>query len=158
MSAGRLISPALSHCSEWNACHEAAISYRTTIYASLHRPRDEMKWRDFLPVPKKHRRARSGARSEVGTLKGPSDVDLLAPRLTESTPDLRVSTSTLPTSSPLTSRNQEFNGTQTVISPTIHLTVLFAQHRLPLSSWSNHICSWKRPKRRRPPKFPRSCC
>ena len=109
------------------------ISYRTTIHASLHRPRDEMKWRDFLPLPKKHRRARSGARSEVGSLKAPSDVDLpVAPRPTESTPDLRIGTSALPMSSPLAPRDQEPKGEQTIISWTIHLTALFTQQ---ISAW-----------------------
>jgi len=99
------------------------ISYRTTIY----RPRSEMKWLNFLTVPRKHRRARSGARSEVGSLdSGPSDADLVAPRPTNSTPNLRISASTMPTPSPSTSRSQESNGTQTNIFRMIHLTTLFS--------------------------------
>jgi len=90
-------------------CHEAdhLLSHHHLIRQST----PTMEWRDFLPAPKKHRRARSGARTEVGSLKDPSDADLVAPRPTESTPDLRVGTSTLPMPSPLTSRDQESNGT-----------------------------------------------
>ena len=85
-----------------------------------------MKWEDFLPVPKKHHRARSGVRSEVTALNTPSEVDLVAPRpTTESTPDLRIGTSTLPMPSPLTSHDQGSNGMQTIISWAIHLTTLF---------------------------------
>ena len=105
----------------------------TTIYANLHRPRNEMGWRDFLRVPKKHRRARSEARGEVESLKGPSDVDLVALRITESTPDLRIGTSTLPTPSPLAFRDQEPNGTQAIISRMIHLTALFSHNTDPHS-------------------------
>ena len=97
-----------------------------------------MGWRDFLPVPKIHRRTRSGARSEVGSLKGPSDVDLIAPRPTESTPDLRIGVPTLPTPNPLDSRDQESDGTRTMISWTVHLTTLFSCNTGP-HSVSNQI-------------------
>ena len=90
-----------------------------------------MKWRDFLLVPKKHRRARSGARSEVGSLKVPSDVDLAAPRPTESTPDLRIGTPTLPMPGPLTPRDQEPNSTQTILSWMVYLTALFCATQTP---------------------------
>ena len=58
---------------------------------------------------------RSGVTSKVGSLNAPSETDSLAPRPTESTPDLRVGTSTLPTPGPLAVRDQESKGMQTVI-------------------------------------------
>ena len=81
-----------------------------------------MKWREFLHIPRKHRRTRSKARSEVGSIEGQSRVDLAVPRPTESTPDLRIGASALPTSNPLTPRNQESNGRQTTSSRAIYLT------------------------------------
>lgn len=70
--------------------------------------------RDFLPLPKSHRRTRSEARSEIGSVENPGEVDLVVPRPTESTPDLGIgASSTPPTYSPTTPRNQEPNGTQT---------------------------------------------
>jgi len=156
----RLIAPALTSSlgPEWNECHEAdsTISYRTTIYASLHQ--DEMKWRDLLHVPKNHRRTRSGAGSETDSLRDASGVDPVALRPTESTPDLRVGASTVPMLSPLTSRNQESNGTQIIISQMIHLTTLFSCDRLPFGFRSNPIRSWKRPKRWQLPKISGSYC
>ena len=74
-----------------------------------------MKWRKLLSIPKKHRRTRSGATSEVGSLNAPSEADPIAPRPAESTPDLRIGTSTLPTPGPLARPDQESNGTQMVI-------------------------------------------
>jgi len=107
------------------------LSLITPTSTPVHRPRNEMKWRNFLTIPKKHRRARSGAKSEVGSLKDPSAVDLVAPRPTESTPDLRIGTSAFPMPSPLTSHDQQSNGMQTAISWTIHLTVILSPTQTP---------------------------
>ena len=68
-----------------------------------------MKFLNFLCLPKSKRRARSKARSEIGPIESQSGVGLV-PRHAESTPDLRIDTSTLPTPSPLTPRDQEANG------------------------------------------------
>ena len=76
----------------------------------LHRPSDKMKLFKFLCLPKSHRRARSKARSEIGPIGDQGEAGLTVPRPTESAPDLRVTTSTLPTSTPLTLRDQEPNG------------------------------------------------
>jgi len=53
------------------------------------------------------------------------EVDPVVLRPTESTPDLGIGPSTLPTSSPSTSRDQEPNSTQTTLFQMIHLTTLF---------------------------------
>jgi len=75
-----------------------------------------MKWREFLRAPKKHRRTQSKARSEVGSIEGRGGLDLAVPRPAESTPDLRIGASNLPTSSTLTPRDQEPNGMGTTLS------------------------------------------
>ena len=108
MYAGRR---ALSVGPERSGCHEA--SYLLS-YHHLHRPNGDMKFSKLLPLPKGHRRGRSKARSEIGPIEGQSEPDPVAPRPTESTPDLGIGTSVLPTSSPLTPRDQESNGMQTV--------------------------------------------
>jgi len=114
-----------------------------------------MGWRDFLHVPKKYRRVRSGGEY----LEDTSDVDLVAPRPTGSTPDLTIGISTLLTPGPLTSRDQESNGTHAIISRTIHLTALFfAQRRPPYGFRSEPIRSREKPKRWQPPKNPGSYC
>lgn len=58
-----------------------------------------MKWRKYLPVPKKHRRTRSEARSGAGSvIEDSSDAGLVTLRPTGSAPDLSVGASILPTS------------------------------------------------------------
>jgi len=106
-SATRQNVSALSVGLEWNECHEASspLSHR-----HLRRLRDKMKLPKFLRLPKSHRRARSKARSEIGPIEGQSEADLATPRPAESTPDLRIGTSALPTPSPLVLNNQESNG------------------------------------------------
>jgi len=118
----------------------------TAIYTSQHPSSNVMKWRKLLRVPKKLHRAQSEARSEIGSVEGQGGADLTAPRPAESTPDLRIGTSTLPTSSPLVPRDQESNGMQTTLSQTIHLTALFTQHRPPNRLRPNPVRSRKRPK------------
>ena len=125
------MSPRLGLAQNGIRATRPTICYRSTIYTNLRRLYDQMRWRDFLSIPKKNRRTRSKAASEVSSLKGPSAVDLVAPRPTESTPDLRVGASTLPTSSPSTSRGQESNGMQMIISQVTHLTALFSHNTDP---------------------------
>ena len=104
---GRNVS-ALSVDSKWGECHAAS---HLLSYHHLHRPSDDMKLLRFLCLPKSHRRARSKARSEIGPTEDQSGADPVVriPRPTESAPDLRIGISTLPTPSPLTSRDQESN-------------------------------------------------
>ena len=77
----------------------------------LHRLGDKMKLLNFLCLPKSHRRARSKTRNDQDSLTEghESGAGLAVPRPTESTPDLRVGTSNLPTPSPLTPHDQESN-------------------------------------------------
>jgi len=108
---------------EWNERHEA--SYLLSSH-HLYRLSDIMKWRKFLSVPKIHRRPRSKARSETSPIEGQSGVDsVVSPPTVESTPDLRIGASTLPTSSPLTLHDQESNGKQASRSWAISLSTLF---------------------------------
>ena len=60
-------------------------------------------------LSKNDRQGRSEARGEleIGLIEGRNEA---VPRLMESAPDLRIGTSTLPMSSPLTARDQESNG------------------------------------------------
>jgi len=81
-----------------------------------------MKFSKLLPLPKGHRRRRSKARSKIGSIEGQSEPNTVAPHPTKSTPDLRVGTSTSPTSSPLTPRDQVSNGMQTTLFRTIDLS------------------------------------
>jgi len=69
-----------------------------------------MKLPKFLRLPEKYRRARNKAGSEIGPIEGQSEANPATPRPTESTPDLRIGTSTLPTLSPLAPRDKESNG------------------------------------------------
>ena len=79
--------------------------------------------RDFLRIPK-HRRKHSRARSELGSVEASSEADLALPRPTESTPDLRIGTSTLPTPDPLISGHQKLSGMRAIAFQTIRLTIL----------------------------------
>ena len=86
-----------------NGSHEAQCN-RTTISPIQH----DMGIRDFLRIPRKHRRARSEARNEANTVEG-RPVDLAA--LPHSQPDLGIGSSISPTSVPTTSQNREPSGT-----------------------------------------------
>jgi hypothetical protein len=114
---------ALSVGSKWNERHEASsllsnnhlLSHLlTTICVALHhrlyRLGNEMKLPKFLRVPKFRRRTRSKAGSEISPVEDQSEASLVVPPFTQSTPDLRIGTSTLPTPSPLIPRNQDSNG------------------------------------------------
>ena len=117
----RLVS-ALSRGSEWNECHEA--SYLLSHH-HLHRLSDRMKLLKFLCLPKRNRRARSKVRNEISPIESQSGAGLAVPRPTESAPDLRIGTSTLPTPSPSVPRDQESNGMYTPLSWTNHLSTPF---------------------------------
>ena len=90
------------------------VSYRTAI--SIGRNVDKMGLRELLSIPKLRRRKKSKARSEIGPIEGSSTVDPSTPRLTGSTPDLRIGSSSSATQSPLTSPGQEFEGTKPDLS------------------------------------------
>jgi hypothetical protein len=68
--------------------------------------------RDFLRIPKSHRRTRSESRGEdvSETIEGPSNVGLTVPRSTESTPDLGADPLVTETSTPSTPNIQESKG------------------------------------------------
>ena len=88
-----------------------------------------MKLPKFLSPLKRHRRQRSKARSEISPTEVQCEVDPAVPRPTESTPDLHIGTSTPPTPSPLTARDQESNGMRIHVkdlSWVVHLTISFA--------------------------------
>jgi len=120
-------SPRLALAQNGMNATRPAICYRTTIY--INQPSNDMKFSKLLPLPKGHRRSRSKARSEIGSIEGQGEPDPVTPRPMESTPDLRVGASTSSMSSPLTPRDQESNGMQTTFFRTIYLTTFFAQHR-----------------------------
>ena len=105
-----------------------ALCYHTAI---LRRLGDKMKLLKFLCLPKGHRRARSVARSEIGPIEGEGGADLAVLRPTESAPDLRIGTSTLPKPSPLIHRNQESDGMPTILSRTNRLNVTFLRNTDP---------------------------
>ena len=69
--------------------------------------------RKFIPLKKDHRRARSEARNEAGPIGDPMMADPVTLRPTESTPDLGIGPSTMPTSGLPVSGTQESNSTQT---------------------------------------------
>jgi hypothetical protein len=75
--------------------------------------------RDFLSLPRKDRRARS----EAGSIVDPSEVDLVVPRPAESSSDLGIGPSILPTPVPSTLQNRESSGMRTALFRTIRLTI-----------------------------------
>jgi len=106
MSGDGEIVSALSVGSERNKGYEA--NYLLP-YHHLNRHSDEME-SSFLCLPIGHRRARSKARSEIGSTEDQSEAGQAVPRPTVSTPDLQVDTSTSPSSKSLTPRDQESSG------------------------------------------------
>jgi len=83
--------------------------------------------RDFLSLPKDPRRSRSTPRSEITSTEGQGEADVVAHRRpTESTPDLRIGSSTSTTSSPLTSRDRESNRRRTASPRMLHLITLYS--------------------------------
>jgi hypothetical protein len=123
-AVGRRIFSALSVGSKWNERHESNCPLSPTIYALPHRPSDNMglrdKFRNLLHLPPKDRRARSEVGSEAGPIVDPSEVVLAAPRLAESTPDLGIG----PTSVPSTSQNPESSGMRTTSFRAIRLVTI----------------------------------
>jgi hypothetical protein len=72
--------------------------------------------RDLLWIPKRFRRTRSEVRPQICVTDDSNNIqNPEAPRLTESTPDLRIDASTLPKSDLLTSPEQEPKGIRTVL-------------------------------------------
>ena len=90
-----------------------------------------MKQPKFLCLPTSHRRNRSKTRSEVGPIEGQSKVDSATSCPTESTPDLRVGTPTLPDPSLLALRDWKSIGMQTILFRLIHLSPLFCTTQTP---------------------------
>jgi hypothetical protein len=117
--SARLAGPGVG--SEWKECHEA--SYLLSHH-QLSQPNDEME-SSFLCLPIGHRRARSEVRSEIGSIEDQTGAGQAVPRPAESTPDLRIGTSSSPSSRPLTPRDQKSKGMQTTFFQKIHLTTLF---------------------------------
>ena len=138
----RRIISALSVGSEWNEGHEAShlLSHH---HLPAHADSEKMKLPSFLRIPKIHRRTRSRARSEIDPIEGQNEPDPAASRLrpTESTPDLRIGTPTLPTPSPWAPHDQESGGMLTTLSRTTRLSTLFrvTQTRTPLPIKPNHF-------------------
>ena len=79
----------------------------SAIVPPSRRSNDTMGIRDFLRIPRKHRRARSEARNEANPVGG-RPVDLAG--LPHSQPDLGIGSSILPTSVPPTPQNREPSG------------------------------------------------
>ena len=72
--------------------------------------------REFLGIPKRHRRKKSKARSEIDPTGGTDEVELAPSRLTlGSTPDLQISASISTSAGPSTAGDQRSNGMQLVI-------------------------------------------
>src|SRR5882757_540658 len=84
-----------------------------------------MSSRGFLSIPKTHRRTRSEAKSEAGSPGDPGGVNPAVPRPTESAPDLSISVSASPTSSPPSSREKKSKGRQMNLFSTVPLTPSF---------------------------------
>ena len=87
---------ALRIVSKWSECHE--VSYLLSNH-HLRRLNTKM-FSKFLSLSKSHRKNRSKARSEINPIEGQSELHPAVPRPTESAPDLRIGTSTLPMPSP----------------------------------------------------------
>ena len=104
MSAGDELSPRLSVGPEWNESHEAG---SLLSHHHLHRSNEKMKLSKFLRLPNSNRRARSKSRSEIGSIEGQNEPGQATPRPTESTPDLRINPTILPTLGILDPRDQE---------------------------------------------------
>ena len=108
--------------------HEAG---RLLSHHHLHRKIDKMKLPKFLCIPKLCRPTRSETRSEISPIEGQGEPDPTVPRPTESTPDLRIGTSTLPVPGPLTPRDENSGGMQMTSSRTTHLTTPFRVTQTP---------------------------
>ena len=107
-------SPRLGLTRNGTNATRSALSYLLSNH-HLRRLNSKMKLPMFI------RKNRSKARSEISLVEGQSEVDPAAPRPTESTPDPLVGTSISPAPGPLTPRDQEPNGMQTVLFRCIHL-------------------------------------
>ena len=97
--------------------HESHESIYLPLPHHLRQISDNMGLRDFLGIPKRHRRKHSKARSEIGPTEGTDEVDPapLARLTLGSTPDLQLGVA-IPTSpGPSTVRGQRSNGMHSAI-------------------------------------------
>ena len=96
------------------------MDHRPLIAPSSALTKPNMGLRDLLSPPRRHRRARSKAGSEVGPIEDTGEVHPFVPRHAGSTPDLGITPSTFLPSGPSTSQDQGLSGMQTVFSRAIH--------------------------------------
>ena len=97
--------------------HESHVSIYLPLPHHLRRISHNMGLREFLGIPKRHRRKHSKARSEIGPTEGTDEVDPAPLRLTSgSTPDLQISASISTSPGPSTAGDQRSNGMQSVMS------------------------------------------
>ena len=97
--------------------HESHESIYLPLPHHLRQISDNMGLREFLGIPKRHRRKKSKARSEIDPTEGTDEVGLARPRLTSgSTPDLQISASISTSPGPSTAGGQRSNGMRLVIS------------------------------------------
>ena len=109
-----LLSSGNKNCENLRKRHGTCHCHTSAAVHHPYRKSDDMGLRDFLRLPKFDRRKRSKARSEIGNANedGPP-----VQRPTESTPDLRIGTST----SPPIPRSSGSNNMRAVSSQAIHL-------------------------------------
>ena len=93
-------------------------------YHHLRLSRYDMGLRDLLSPLRKHRRARSKARSEADAVQDPNENNLAVPRPAESDIDLGAGSSTVPTFLPPALQNRAYSGTRTIEFRATHLTIL----------------------------------
>lgn len=94
-------------------------------FLSLHHLAWPCNMQQTIPLRESDRRARSESRTEVGSIKDPMEVDLVALRPSESTPDLGFGPSVSPASGPFASNNQGSSGMQITLLQIGYLTALF---------------------------------
>ena len=84
-----------------------------------------------MKQPKLIRLSQKSRQPPSKSIEDQMQVDRVAPRPAESTPGLGIGPSTLPPSSPSTSRSLESNGAHTISSREVHLTASFrdSEHR-----------------------------
>ena len=121
-SDGPVVS-ALMSGSKWSECHETnSLSYHHLLSPRHLNRLCDMEKRKFLSLPKTSRRTQGKVRSEVGFVEEPMEVDPVARRPTESTPDLGLGPSTLSTSGLSTSGDQESGGMRINFHLIVHST------------------------------------
>ena len=108
-----------------------------------------MEKRKFISIPKIHRRVRSEVRNDVALTEEPMELDPALLRPSESTPDLGIGSSALPTPGLFASNDQGPTGMQTKPFRRVSLTALFCYPRPRRRSCSGpyEICTQKRKKK-----------